>query len=917
MAIKANINAPQKIEVKFKGGKDGENGATFYPHVNDNGDLYWTNDKKLPNPKPVNIQGKDYILTKKDKTEIANNVLGMIDNGTNLAFETSSIDVAISVCGDGIITVDYGDGASESVSVEGGHTFKHRYSGELTTHTVTINGTEHVTELDMHGCGIESITFGKLDMLNKLVIYDNNISKMDISGMPNLQYLHIFNNPICNSDEALTALFNQLPDRNNKAFGSIIMYPFYPLGVFVYKNGNTLTKYPSGKAYTATEGEYYRDMNAETVTWYKYEDGAFIEQVEQNALINRRIKMEDITLPLGWLFGSAIQYNKTEYAKCGYHFKQNHIQDYWETAERGEGQTIGLYDHIAGKIPGFSELNIKAFEALDGTSLPIAGHVNDQIHGDFLLSLIANRGNLVYGIAPDSCQYLVDSYESGTDEYDQNSKVNFQKCAERLTANSDIITASAFYPASATYLPAKSYFHSFATVNPLFASISNDGDGLEWTEEERILMDTDAYFGENVFLVGSINEDDTFSPFSNSSYPTSANSKTSFTHEDIFAQYGSNIMAVTNAFGGMIYSACGTSCSSPICAAIVALMKNVYIKLYGEKKPYGKNSDFMRFVKIHSNPIYHVMNRAVGNGKPDLMYFNPLLANGTTVNVENVEIAEVNAIHGRGVDISPIVTPSNADNLAVTYDYDMSKFAIMGSVLHPLIEQADTISITAYSNMNEDKVATFNVNVPTTSTKTYETYKKRISLEDAAMPNSTKFTLQARINFPNIDSAKEENIFTFEHDDILVYLRNSFGKTMPTQKMRIMAEESVSNTDKTNLVMDDRLIGGTRMENLEGEVCVITLAVDDKNYSFYINGNLLRSGTLVTDVPLCGLTVNESYLPNGSAEDIRIYEGLLSHEEVIQNTIALLNGNERYSDVEKALDEIIAIKNSLIGGDGV
>lgn len=36
---------------------DGQNGATFYPEVSEDGVLSWTNDRGLPNPEPVNIKG--------------------------------------------------------------------------------------------------------------------------------------------------------------------------------------------------------------------------------------------------------------------------------------------------------------------------------------------------------------------------------------------------------------------------------------------------------------------------------------------------------------------------------------------------------------------------------------------------------------------------------------------------------------------------------------------------------------------------------------------------------------------------------------------------------------------------------------------------------------------------------------------
>lgn len=40
-----------------KDGINGENGATFTPNVNENGDLSWTNDKGLANPPTINIKG--------------------------------------------------------------------------------------------------------------------------------------------------------------------------------------------------------------------------------------------------------------------------------------------------------------------------------------------------------------------------------------------------------------------------------------------------------------------------------------------------------------------------------------------------------------------------------------------------------------------------------------------------------------------------------------------------------------------------------------------------------------------------------------------------------------------------------------------------------------------------------------------
>lgn len=60
MSIKAKITTQPTIivEVGVKG-KQGADGVTFYPNVSENGDLSWTNDGGLSNPKTVNVKGDD------------------------------------------------------------------------------------------------------------------------------------------------------------------------------------------------------------------------------------------------------------------------------------------------------------------------------------------------------------------------------------------------------------------------------------------------------------------------------------------------------------------------------------------------------------------------------------------------------------------------------------------------------------------------------------------------------------------------------------------------------------------------------------------------------------------------------------------------------------------------------------------
>ena len=53
--ITQNYNSLKKTLDNLPGGGGGEDGATFTPSVDEDGNLSWTNDKGLPNPSPVNM----------------------------------------------------------------------------------------------------------------------------------------------------------------------------------------------------------------------------------------------------------------------------------------------------------------------------------------------------------------------------------------------------------------------------------------------------------------------------------------------------------------------------------------------------------------------------------------------------------------------------------------------------------------------------------------------------------------------------------------------------------------------------------------------------------------------------------------------------------------------------------------------
>lgn len=71
---------------------EGENGATFYPNVSEDGILSWTNDRKLPNPTPRKVRGEDGTDGEDgvSVTSVRQTTTSNADGGTNVITVTLS-----------------------------------------------------------------------------------------------------------------------------------------------------------------------------------------------------------------------------------------------------------------------------------------------------------------------------------------------------------------------------------------------------------------------------------------------------------------------------------------------------------------------------------------------------------------------------------------------------------------------------------------------------------------------------------------------------------------------------------------------------------------------------------------------------------------------------------------------------------
>lgn len=316
-----------------------------------------------------------------------------------------------------------------------------------------IDNADSITELDLHSNHITEFYVNRELPLRKLVIYDNALQQMDCSRLPQLQFLHMFDNPVCESEQGMKDTVTSLPDRTNMATGSVIFYPWIGLETLIQEitetdeNGADSTRYvkypyePAEKAnfshpdnphyhwlyengsYKFEENRFYgivsREATGDRIIGYGvYLNGELVKADSENcpeqfrkhqAYQNlRRNVLEWGTLAKNWVFGSAIMYH-ADWEKCPWDFRLNHVADMWETAEKGFGLTLGTWEQMTLMFPGSRYLNVVRFQDCQKTpqycdfeNIDTADEVTKKYiklflqgkisHGDRILSIICGNG---------------------------------------------------------------------------------------------------------------------------------------------------------------------------------------------------------------------------------------------------------------------------------------------------------------------------------------------------------------------------------------------------------------------------------------------------------------------------------------------------------------------------------------------
>ena len=231
---------------------------------------------------------------------------------------------------------------------------------------VEIQNAKIISEMNVAENGISSIILNGCSKLNKLLIYNNEIRNLDLSQAAEIQYIHMQNNPICKDKAAMEAMISTLPDRNYKAFGSIVMYDFIPLN-------NALNE-------------------------------------EQSSIRNLRKELEKTSIPKDWYFGSAILYHPSEKNKVSNTAIMSNVVDIWESAEYGEGAVYAsLYEMYVPdqtsewtKEQFYAKYDITATGQVVESTQTDSNASYDTGHGTSTNSILISQGNEMYGLIPKS-----------------------------------------------------------------------------------------------------------------------------------------------------------------------------------------------------------------------------------------------------------------------------------------------------------------------------------------------------------------------------------------------------------------------------------------------------------------------------------------------------------------------------------
>lgn len=359
-----------------------------------------------------------------------------------------------------------------------------------------------------------------------------------------------------------------------------------------------------------------------------------------NKHTEKRLTIEPELLNKYWLVGSAILYDEEASKRCPWDFRQLHTADVWETAEKGFGVTLGSVDRFTLLTPEVEHYNIRSYTPIAGRRYPEYTKEqvrnNESFHGDSCYSIVIGCGvdkknldignkefiewltSTRFGIIPLCDCVFIDRGDLFTELPRMCDENIVDGISTSLSYNGYIndTVGSTVQRVNDLMVENESLrrrINNFASKKPLTNSAANGGINRPYLHTFEDMSngchyasatiwgndDTNHFMG---YYVPSLNKDNYVSPFS---VPSQGVTTTPFVTDDYIASYGASITKCSiKNFGevpqGCLVTSNGTSYSSPLLMGQLLLLMNIYRKLPdSDTSSFGKDSEFMRFVKSH------------------------------------------------------------------------------------------------------------------------------------------------------------------------------------------------------------------------------------------------------------------------------------------------------------------------------
>lgn len=833
-----------------------------------------------------------------------------------LSFSSNKSNISLKVKGKYTVSIDFGKeikyvnlNSKEFTSIE------YNY-GNTDKHTVSISNVDEITEVDISGNEITEVEISNCNNLQKLFIYNNNINSLNLSELSNLQYIHMQNNPICKNKELMTQMISALPDRNNKAFGSIVMYDFVP------------------------------PRNFESMT------------EEQRSIRELRKELEKTSIPKDWYFGSAIMYDEVEKNKVPNTVTMSNVVDIWESAEYGEGAVYAsLYEiYVPNQT---SEWNKDVFlakyditstgEVVESTQTD-SNTSYDTGHGTSTNSILISQGNEMYGLIPKAkCIAIMRGSTFTNTQYFSKNVFGTLFDIDKLDF---VYTASVSWGEGKFPEYAQSIRQCLDKHKTLFFICANNkGDDNISTQDPII----NTYYSHIVSGCSLDIDSENMSGFIDAS-----------SDNDDRIKFAANYFGIELLSKNKVSSsASGTSFSTPHIAGVFCLLKILYDK---------KHTDYTleqleQYTYNHAKPLHYNEDAVIGYGTLDCMYFEDksTLVKADTIKktVDTIDLSVNNKIDS-AIKLQPENT-SNTD-FRLACKLDDSDIIIDKGIIYPKKNDGSIVNKKLYSSSNLKLTETVNIKLPEN--------KEFKEIEDGlifSLSPKTGFT----DNISGTKLAKNGSVnivqkyFKFGQDGALILENFKVPEVITIQylvdktnvednKMGYITYFKKSTNDKIKLIsviqkktdMNCRYVyqAGTPIgnaiynpnvveKNTNDLLDCMTFTIDFKTGRIIVYANgIITWGTQISNIPksIDTTTKKPCYLDNlrnlltmdtliignnaslqKGAEtldiyDIRIFDRELTPTEVVQNTSALMcNAQIKEEENNMAIeskDLLVAIK---------